>query len=406
MSAIISKGMRCRQRGAATLLVSMVLLIAATLIILYTSQTTFVEQKISANEVRQRQAFSAAQAGIDMAIAQSNAAGSIPAAVSTNALVDDTKGFYQAVYCGGTLAVTALPACPNAHGGAIACAAPASTDEKAWLMSCGWSDDDTARQRIVVYAGKLAPLPNSPTNPLTAKGAVMSNGNPTVINYSNNLTVWTGAGFSGLGNTGKTAIRDPGTAYSQTTLDTLVTDPNVLNGQQVCSNAALYCTSTGTSLVGADVVANDTSLSILDSNSFFANTFGMDPASYKNMMAADNIISPDKLSVDSFKDPGVYWVDGNASLKGGNATIGSQSDPRVVIIDGNLDLMGGLTVYGVVFIRGDWTGAGGLTVVGAMIVGGKVDISGDPTIIYDPKTIGNVNTLSKFATMAGSWRDF
>src|SRR5574338_356804 len=126
LTVLRGKGLpgRSLQQGAATLLVSMVLLVAATLIILYTSQTTIAEQHMSANEMRQKQALAAAQAGIDAAIAGANASGgNLAQTPNTTGLGASPKGSYRSVFCKGTLGSVAgggLPTCPAAPA-ALAC---------------------------------------------------------------------------------------------------------------------------------------------------------------------------------------------------------------------------------------------------------------------------------------------
>ena len=60
---------RSRQRGAATLAVSLVLLLLITLVGFYTSRTVVLERKIAGNDFRSRQAFEAAESGINIALA-------------------------------------------------------------------------------------------------------------------------------------------------------------------------------------------------------------------------------------------------------------------------------------------------------------------------------------------------
>ena len=51
------------QRGVATLAISLIILFLVTIVTLYTANTSVLEQKVSANQYRSDQAFSAANAG-------------------------------------------------------------------------------------------------------------------------------------------------------------------------------------------------------------------------------------------------------------------------------------------------------------------------------------------------------
>ena len=60
---------RSRQAGAATFAVAIVLLLLTTMVGVYTSHSVLLEQNISANDFRSRQAFEAAESGLSIAIA-------------------------------------------------------------------------------------------------------------------------------------------------------------------------------------------------------------------------------------------------------------------------------------------------------------------------------------------------
>src|SRR5665647_1995751 len=58
-----------RQTGMATLVTSLVIMILATILVMAVSKTTLMEQRISSNEIRSRQAAEAAEAGINYGVA-------------------------------------------------------------------------------------------------------------------------------------------------------------------------------------------------------------------------------------------------------------------------------------------------------------------------------------------------
>ncbi|MBL8446986.1 MAG: hypothetical protein JNJ44_06190 [Zoogloeaceae bacterium] len=393
------------QRGAATLLVSMVLLIAATLVVLYTSQTTVTEQRMSANEVRMKQALAAAQAGVDAALAGLNAGNDLSVAPNTGGLGASPKGSYQAVYCNGTLGNAALPTCPAAPA-ALACTAPVATAAQSWLVACGWSDDNTSIQRIVTYIGKLGPVPNAPSNPLISKGGVNVGGNATVVNYFNNLTTWTGASLTSSSATGKTMVRNPSTTY-QTSYETTPSDlASAVQGNSGCgAGNNLVCTTTS-GLAGPDVVASDTTLSNLNDAQFFANFFGMSPGMYK--ASADKVLTNAQAGVSgAFATPQVYWVDvpaGDTFTL--NQNIGTLNGPVVLVVNGDLQLNASNDFYGLLYVTGNVTGGGSPNIFGSMVVEGSVSSNGAPNIIYYPKVFENLDDLGKWSSMPGTWRDF
>ena len=108
-----------RQQGAATIFITIVLLLAVGLIALYANRGAILEQRLAANEVRAKQAFAAAQAGLDAALAQWHT--TTPGIPTTNAdrivlttLQNGVAGqpsYYQARFYDADSAV-AKPACP------------------------------------------------------------------------------------------------------------------------------------------------------------------------------------------------------------------------------------------------------------------------------------------------------
>jgi hypothetical protein len=58
-----------QEKGLVTLAIILLLLFVATLVTLYTANTTVREQQVSANQYRADQALSAANAGLDYALA-------------------------------------------------------------------------------------------------------------------------------------------------------------------------------------------------------------------------------------------------------------------------------------------------------------------------------------------------
>ncbi|QTQ30506.1 pilus assembly PilX family protein [Aromatoleum bremense] len=418
-------GSRAQQHGAATLLVSMVLLIAATLLVLYASNTVVGEQRMSANEVRSKQAFEAAEAGIELTIQQINASeGDIDFDVAAQTALNaswtpaNPNSSFSVLFCEPTtLDFANLPQCADSADDGItaaSCTNPGASAKTAWAVSCGWSDDSAARKRILTLVAKTDPVPGDVSNPLIAKGSVGMSGNATVVNYFNNLTVWTGSTLDNTGNTGKTVIRRPGVtdgtsdcAAGDCTSDEVTTQ--VGGGNQVCNDAQapdLICT-TSTGVYGPDVIQSDTTLANLTEDQYFENFLGMKPNEYKSTQAEEVVAGADAGSIgDGEADNGggtVFWVEGNAAI---NQDIGSADKPVVLVVDGDLDLSGSPTIFGIVFVRGNLTQSGSATIRGAVLITGSVDADGSLNVIYDPDAIGGAGNAGSYASLPGSWRDF
>jgi Tfp pilus assembly protein PilX len=411
-----------RQRGAATLLVSMVLLIAATLLVLYTSQTTVFEQRMAANEVRERQAMGAAQAGADYAVALLLDGGTVLDTIPNTAITSGSAPYssYRTAYCGNSLPITYFDA--NAQCGAtpaagVSCTAPTSAaDGVVWVVSCGWSDDNTARKRILSYVGKSDALPYSPKNPLTARGSVSTSSSITIINYFTNLTIWSGDAVDFSGGSAKTYVRAPSVAapssgVSADTFNLPASGCNLANGTPnscpgggSCTSTTYMCTSS--SATGApDVVASDTSLSRLTSDQFFANFMGTTPDLYP-LKSDQQVAGADFASLNGTTGQ-VLWVDGDVGSPGGGFTLGTAANPVVVVIDGNVSgSWANVTIHGFVYVRGNWSSSGSPLIVGAMVMEGAFTGSGGPEIVYDPLTLGTPPGGNKWSPLPGGWRDW
>lgn|SRR5574337_585440 len=395
---------RAFQQGAATLLVSMVLLVAATLIILYTSETTVAEQRMAANEMRQKQALAAAQAGVDAAIAGLNNGSDLSQPPDTGGLGLNPKGSYRAIFCKGTLGNAGLPTCPAAPA-VLACTSPSASEAQSWLVSCGWSDDNTSVQRIVTYVGKLDPVPNKPSNPLISKGAVNVGGNASVVNYYTNLTTWTGDALSATSATGKTMIQNP--AYPIQDYSNPADLANTVKGNSVCSGVPGPFICTTSKGVGPDVVSSDTTLSSLNDAQFFANFFGTSPELYK--ATAETMTKAQAEANLGTTNPGIYWVDVPPGEKFTLSNdIGTKDNPVVLIINGDMQLNASNNFFGILYVTGNVTGnsGGSPNIFGSMVVEGTVSSNGSPNIIYYPAALENLDQLSKYSSMPGTWRDY
>lgn len=189
---------RAAQKGVGTVFVAMVLVLAASLIVLYTHRAAIMEQRLSGNEIRQKQAFAAASAGIDHALAEMRKAGGIPLVGSPavpKTLQDEDGTFrYEARYC----KPDSIPACPATKAGTLACTAPDSATNVA-AISCGWSDDNASVQRIVQLMGNTPSLAGTISTPVITKGTTnLLTGGASILNYFDDLTVWAGGNFLGL----------------------------------------------------------------------------------------------------------------------------------------------------------------------------------------------------------------
>lgn len=402
--------MKCRnaqpigklQRGATSLLIVAILLIVSTLAAFYAASAGIFDMRVAANEVKARQAHEAAQAGIDYAVAyikkgmDQNNNGTADPLTPISAYNTAGNSQYRVTYC----AVDAdLPTCPDTPA-TLTCDAPTGSDLANGIgitVSCGWSDDNAAKKRIVVDTGRGPALSTGPGNPLITKGAINVSGSATVTNYYNNLTIWSGSSLSNIGASGKTFVREP----------TLAVPPEATPPPAPptsCTSGATYICSTDKSVVGADVIINDNSLSSYPKNDFFENFAGQTPSDWRSTTANLEVAGGSVSSLDGVTAKSI-WVEGDASFTG-SMTIGTRDKPVVLVVNGDWDGGGNVTVYGIVIVMDDFDVAGNTTIYGAAIVLGSVSGTGSLDVIFDPKAVKGAQTEGAFATVAGSWRDW
>src|SRR5574337_592377 len=346
------------QRGAATLFMTLMLLLVAGLVLLYTSRGAIMEQRLSANEIRAKQAFAAASAGLDRALAAIQAGtGAVPTVNATtlsNSGGANTSSYYTVAFCQPNATAT----CPAAHGTATTCSTGAATRAKDVLLgSCGWSDGDTA---------------------------------------------------------------DPNHNYTQGTRTTNIdgaAGPDYLNpmsgGTANCGSVTGYtCSSAGTTL-GHDTVTGDTRLTEGSGDDYFKMFLGDTPANYRDVTADWKVDLNSSLATENSTDPSSLngmtdksiWVAGDLTVPA-NTVIGSPSNPVILVVDGNMHLSNNFTIYGIVYSTGGIDGNGSPTIVGSMITQGSVNINGSPNIIYDPFTGTKIGQDGKATKLPAQFQDW
>ncbi len=448
-----------RQQGVGALMVAVVLLISATLVVLYTSRSTILEQKISANEVRARQAFAAAQAGVDHLFAKAQVDGVAKCTAGCNSgtptytysdrtddlplvggerrlsfSIPDNNTRYQATFCDAAQYTSTtdstnpsdntMPPCPAAYSTSIQCnigsesgnrcKCPGTGATRFIVRACGWSEDDGARQSVSQLVGTTPVVASAPTNPLISLSTINVQGSATVTNFYNNLTIWSGGNIANIGNSGKTFVHNPG--IEQPSIDTAPPDPPT-----TCAPSANYICTSDKSKIGPDIVDRDLGLAGLTGGEFFKNFFGTDGLSYKTTtVSPENILNAGQFSTMADKGGKVFWIEGNADtanidtgVPAPNYAITNPEDagyygkPNVVIVNGDLSGGGNFEMWGILYVAGNMNLSGNITVHGTAIIQGQVSGTGSLDVIFDPRAVaGAANTTGLKGGMAGGWRDW
>ena len=412
-----------RQRGAAALVVTMLLVFAMLIVVAWANRNVVVEARVSANQYRSTQAFEAAEAGLEWTLAKLNDSTPIgddclpsgdPAAQSfrDRQLRLTGSGFAAATWDNaGTptplqvacvrddagwscqCPIAGVPTLPAAAGSTTAPAftVQLSTGARAGLIvatasGCTRSDitcaatSNTAHEsaaRVEVTFGLVPGLRFAPNAALTTRGNV-------------------DAGGSALG------LHNPDPASDGAAVHA---------GGNVSGDALRFSAAPGSSLDGA-IVAGDAILANLSAERFFARWFGMDPATWAAQPAATRIACSGDCTAQVAHAVAagarLLAIEGDIDVDGPIA-LGSSERPVALVVSGALRLHGSVTLRGVVAAASiDWrdTAAGAL-VQGAAISAG--DYSGDAAadVVHDAALLARLQTGSgSFARVNGSWKDF
>jgi hypothetical protein len=401
-----------QQRGAASLIVSLIILALITFVTIYTSKSIILEQKIANNDYRSKQAMEAAEAGIGLAI---NYYSEDPDADSDgvlDGLVDsdgDGAGDWNFDADGdGTNESHSYVV--GASNRVIVTATDLSPDNNMTILrltSQGFSDDDTATRTIVQDISTVNPLPNSPSNPFTTRGTVVVTGSATIHNPEGHSTIWSGGDVDlGANNSTATEVAD-------------VTDadyPGCMDNSMDCN----VIQSSNKVTVGLDVIEHDSNLANLADSDFFENFFGMSPTNFRASMVTKDTTAANANTDVQLATNEIIWVEGDttfsnnttvgckAVVTGGNVCSDANTKPSIMIINGNATFGGTTQFYGIVYVTGSITISGNSTVYGALVGASSVtnNTGGSLDIWYNSDVLDRTKRNGPLGSSAGSWRDF
>lgn len=388
-----------KEWGVATLAISLTILVLVSLTTLYTSRTVLLEQKMSSNDVRAKQAFDTAEAGVAVAIEylskdpDRDANGLVDNVFDTN---NDSIGDSATAIVSPNNRVTVTAT--DLSGGAMTIIRVASQ---------GFSDDFTATRTVTRTLSALDPLPNVPDNPLTTRGTVVVTGSATVINPEGHSTIWSGGNVDlGSNNSTHTEIADAADA-----------------GYPSCMDTSMSCGTVSTSnkvTVGLDVIEHDSSIANLSADEFFRNFFGMSPRAYRETMVTLDTAAAGADAAVQLASKEVIWVEGDAEFDS-NTTVGCRSvvtgnqvcpaavqAPSILIVNGSATFDGTPHFYGVVFVMGAINAGGNMTIYGALLAGDAINnqTGGSLDVTYHSDVLKATRGNGPLGSSSGSWRDF
>ncbi|NOR70089.1 MAG: hypothetical protein GQ532_10425 [Methylomarinum sp.] len=405
------------QKGAATLLTSVILLIAITLVVMLSAKTVLNETKIAASNYRISQANAAANYAMDFAIDYFDSGGFDQ---NLDDIVDnihtfDTDG--DATNGNEEVRLTSSDGSQTTFA-TISFTPDATTWKSGLITATGFSDDRGATRTITQRVGPLGILINDgPSQPLVAQGNIALTGNARIINRFTNTTIWSGGDVKISSSSAmETYIKDPAVG----TLDPSdATDLARL--LQIDEDIDTQLVSNNTLGNGLDIIDDDPSLGTLVGIEFFKNFFESETRDQLKIKAEPQVYTSMADAITIPVKTGLIWVeeaDGSQTMNGG--TIGSIAKPAIVYINGDFTLAGNSIIYGVLYVAGKYTIGGNPVVVGANVVEGTnlaTETPASPPVVTGTGTISLVywqgilsdkkNPMDgQTAVISGSWRDW
>jgi Tfp pilus assembly protein PilX len=417
------------QRGAAVLLVSVVLLIAVTMVVMFAARVGILDQRISGNELRHKVAFSNAEAGLDQAAAylranpvlhDGNIADGWATCTGSTAIfpcdVVGAEMVFATVSVGISItsSVNNITALPQSKSYLV------KTATKTIALGTGTSDDGTGAAIAQVAFAKTSLLTPGQVPPLMVPSGNLS-GNFNIVPNPNGggpgvpISVWAKTTLDTSGANWKTCdhgeFKDGGAVCMDTKGDGVTgaswsgcscaaerSNSGNVNPDIVLYSSANFPASPFVYLFGDDT-SGDTLASLKPEIKARAEATGLVLADCTNLASAFNGLS----------DSALVWVTGDCTI-GSNVTIGSRTKPIILVVEGELRVNAGAEVWGVLMGLAQFVLNGGPIIHGSAISEIPSDLTnGTYSQVYDESVFDNlrddtVNTA--IAKVSYSWRDF
>jgi hypothetical protein len=421
------------ERGAATLVVVMVLFLVMAMMAAFANRNMVFEQRIASNYYRAGVALETAEAGAEWALSMLNGLNINQVCLADNSVTDRFRDRYltispstrvvspppvpantpprpiladcvhselQGWVCNCPSAAWVAPATPPAvagnmqpsfivtfyspvdnRAGNIRIQSTGCTSSVA--MNCAGdtasSDLTLARSIVQLDAALLSALKVPPATPLTVKGTITLGANGVGLHNSDPVS-------NGLLlQTSQAAVPN----LVEARLDTLPGTP----AQQA-------------------LILGDTSLSNLPSrDKMFPLFFGMAPTRYLNQPAMREVVCPadcgPALAAAYASGVRLAWVKGPLDIHT-TTILGTDTSPMLIVADGPVRIEAALQLTGLLYAKGDatWINTTGLPALlkGALLVQGDLEIGGIVDIWYRADVMDELkNRAGSFVRVQGSW---
>jgi Tfp pilus assembly protein PilX len=416
-----------QQHGAAVLVTSVILLIGVTLVVLFASRVGLLDQRISGNEVRHKEAFANAEAGLEQAAAylranpslhDSATAGWATCTGSTTIFPCNITGATQVfatvvVNTSIDTSVNPITALPKSQSYLV------KTATTTIAVGVGASADDTGAATAQIEYAKTSLLTPGHIPPIMAPSIDLS-GNFTVVPDPNGggpgvaVSAWVNTSVTSGGSGSWQTCNHGEFQDSGVCMDTK-TDTE---GWGVCNCLAGEQISDGTNINDDIVIDPSADFPSSPFEYVFNGATQLEVrarAEAKGRVVADctsSTFGGPPTTVDgtllSALDEPLVWVTGLCDFPN-NTIIGSRTTPIILVASGDLRATGNLDIFGIVVGLGDFQLNGGVVFHGSAISEDSTKLTnGTYKQIYDESVLNAFDdTLAiDISKVQYSWRDF
>lgn len=415
------------QQGAATLLVSIVLLIAVTLITVFAARVGVMDQRISGNELRHKVSFSSAEAGLDQAAAylsanpalhDGNVADGWATCTGSTSIFPCTLTDADMVLANVVVGVSITPTINNILP--LSESFLVKTADNIIALGQGTSDDGTGAALAQVTFVKTSLLSPGEVPPLMIPSGNLS-GNFNIVPNPNGggpgvpISVWAKDTIDTSGANWKTCdhgeFKDGGDVCMDAKGDGISGDS--WSGCS-CSNERSNSSNVNADIVmypEADFPASPFVYVFGDDTS--GDTFATLKPEIKALAESTGLLLDDCTALNSAFNgligSALVWVTGDC-LIGASVNIGSRDKPIVLVVEDELRVNAGAEVWGILIGLDEFVLNGGPIIHGSAISEVPSDLTnGNYSQVYDQSVFDNLrdDTINtEIAKVSYSWRNF
>ncbi len=442
MSDVRRAAIRLHQRGAATLVVVMVLFFVMSLVAAYASRNIIFEQRTSANLYTATSTFEAADAGLQWALGLLNS-GRIddnclkPTAAAGLASPSTYPSFRQR-YLDADAVTGNITIRPGVRDGPMWPSCWFNTGGNAWVCHCpgdpaapGTITSTPTTSIAPAFSVRFVQLNDAtpPPRPGSVRVEVMG-----CLKFDPACLTFPAAHATECrGTVCATLALSPGVksapAAALTARNSIAVAGSGLNAAIPSAGMAGYAVVSGGSVSGVNsvgapgsvitggppVLQNAVALSdpLFWPARMFAGVFGSWPSTYFEQPGSVRIDCSATCNADDIRaavalNPGLVIIaSGDVALNGG-ADIGSAADPIAMVVTGDLSFSAATNVFGLVYVKKvNWATAGNGNVTGGVVAEGQISGSGSFSTIYDPPILNALGrVVGSYVLIPGSWKDF